>query len=172
MMNLPRSLYGNRGGRPGMPPPRRAPAPPGGGMGRLAQINPSMMARLSRRGSPAPQAAPQAYGGPPTPQVPFQGGQPGGQSPAGPGGGQPGGMPDMKVMGEAIGKIFGGGDPAQSYGEQTDSMVQSGMVPPDGMPAGALPGVGGGAEAGGIDPKMMMGLMKFLPMLAGAPPVP
>ena len=135
-------------------------------MNRLAQMNPGMMARLMRRGQPGQQAPPQNYGGIPAPQVPFQGGQPGGQPPpqaAGPGGmgagGDPaGGMPDMAMMGDALKKIFGGPE-TSDYGAQTDAMVQSGMVPPEGMPSGS--------QTGGMDKEKLMGILKMLPTLMG-----
>ena len=160
-MHIPRSLYQRRG------------TPGGGGQpgNRLTSINPSMMARLQRnRGArPAGGPPPQAYGGPPAPQVPFQGGEIGsGQDPSA-------GMPDFAQMGDAIKKIYGQtqmpGVADQVAAAGLPAVMPSGPAPQNTPMQGfapSPPGMAGGGQMAGMDPEMMAGIMKILPMLAMA----
>lgn len=163
MLNLPRSLYQRRTPRgPG------GPGGPGmgGGPGRLAQMNPGVMARLMRARSPQPQPQGQPM---PAPQVPFQGGDIGSGQDAS------AGMPDFSMMQNALksfqgmmGNPAGVGDVGAMGMDEMGLEAAQGFGPPTGM---AAPGFGGGAGAGamaGMDPAQMAGIMKMLPMLLAA----
>lgn len=113
------------------------------------------MARLmAKRPQPGMGGPPRGAGSIPMPQVPFQGGAIGSgeeekdftKVPEQGGGGDGGGM---NMMGDLLKKVFKEDGPGGSYGEQTDAMVNSGMVPPDGMAPG------GTAMAPGAPPPAM-----------------